>query len=72
MSVDRADLAGDIESRDRLLHRIEDALLDVVLGPALSVIYDRPSFDDVEGRILDRHHRLWRAFVIVVLAVFAE
>ena len=35
-----------------MLHRVEDALLDVVFGPALSVIHDRPSFDDIEGRIL--------------------
>ena len=72
MSVDRADFTGDVKPRDRFLHRIEDALLDVVLGPALSVIYDRPSFDDVERRILDGHHRFRRTFMVVVLAIFAE
>ena len=72
MSVNRADFAGDIKPRNRFLHRIKDALFDVVLGSALSVIHDRPSFDDVERRILDRHHRFWRAFVIVVLASFTE
>ena len=34
MSVDRADLSGDVKPRDRFLHRIEDALLNVVLRPA--------------------------------------
>jgi hypothetical protein len=35
MSVDRADLSGDVKPRDRFLHRIEDALLNVVLRPRL-------------------------------------
>jgi hypothetical protein len=35
MPVDRADFAGDVEARDRFFHRIEGALLDVVLRAAL-------------------------------------
>jgi hypothetical protein len=35
MPVDRADLSGDVEARNRFFHRVEDALLDVVLGPPL-------------------------------------
>src|SRR6266550_3449750 len=56
MTVDRTDLAGDVEARDRLFHRVEHALLDVVFGAALGVIDNRPSFHDVEGRIGDWHH----------------
>ena len=32
MAVNRADLAGDVEARDRSFHRFQDALIDVVLG----------------------------------------
>ena len=32
MAVDRADLAGDVEVRDRLFHRVEHALFGVSLG----------------------------------------
>ena len=55
MPVDRADLAGDVEARDRFFHRVEHALLDVVLGTALRVVDDGPGFHDVIRRIFDRH-----------------
>jgi hypothetical protein len=38
MAVDRADLAGDVEARDRLFHRVEHALFYVMLGAALGVV----------------------------------
>jgi hypothetical protein len=52
MPVDRANLAGDVEARDRFFHRIEDALFDVVLGAALGIVDDGPGFNDVERRVL--------------------
>ena len=72
MAIDRADLTGDVEARDRLFHRVEHALLDVVLGTALGVIDDRPGFHDVERPVLDRHHGFRRAFVVVILAFRAQ
>ena len=72
MAVDRAYFAGDVEARDGSLHRIEHALLDIVLGAALGIVDDRPGFHDIEGRILDRHHRPGRPLVILILPLFAE
>ena len=60
MSVDRADFAGDIKPRDRFLHRIEDALVDVVFGAALSVIQDCSGFYDIKWPLLNRHHAFRR------------
>src|SRR5678815_982294 len=53
MAVDRADLAGNVEARDRPFHRIEDALVDVMFGAALGVVDDGPGFHDVKGAGLD-------------------
>ena len=72
MTVDRADLAGDVEARDRFFHRVEDALLDVVLRAALGVVDDGPGFHDIKRSILDRHHGFGRAFVVFVCAFAAE
>ena len=48
MAVDRADLAGDVKARDRSLHRVEHALVDIVFGAALGVVDDGPGFHDIE------------------------
>ena len=63
MTVDRADFAGDVKSGDRLFHRVEHALLDVVLRAALRVIHDGPRFHDVEGWGFDRHLCIRRQFI---------
>jgi hypothetical protein len=71
MPVDRADLAGDVEARDRFFHRVENALIDVVLRAALRVVHDRPGFDNVKRPLGDRHHGFGRAFVVLVFAFAA-
>ena len=72
MAVNRTDLAGDVEPRDRSFHRVEHALLHVVFRAALGVVDDGPPFHDVVRRILDRHHGLRRPLVVFVLAFVAE
>ncbi len=63
MTADRADLAGDVEARDRFFHWVEHVLLDVVLRATLRVVYDRPSFHAVERRGFDRHLCVRRQFI---------
>src|SRR5580765_7506337 len=54
MAIDRTDLAGHVETRDRLLHGIQHSLLNVVLRTALRVVYDGPGFHDIKRRSPDR------------------
>src|SRR3972149_11043472 len=72
MAVDRADLSGDVEARDRFFHRVEDALPDIMLRAALGVVDDGPGFHDIKRRRGDGHHGFGRPFVVAVLASVAE
>ena len=71
MAVDRADLAGDVEARNRFFHRIQYSLLDIVLWAALGIVNDGPGFHAVEGWRSDRDHRFRGPSVICIVAFTA-
>src|SRR4249919_1408143 len=72
MAVDGADLAGHIKAGDRFFHRVKHSLLDVVLGAALGVVHDRPSFHHIEGWLSDRHYGFRGTLLVLVFAALAE
>src|SRR5262245_20279601 len=69
MREERAELAGSVETRDRLPERIEHALPLVMLGATLRIGEDWPDLHDIEGRLCDGEKRARRPPLIVVLLV---
>src|SRR5438132_4715223 len=72
MTVDRADLAGDVETRNGFLHGVQDALFSIVLRAALSIVDNGPSLNDIEGWSGDGHHGLRRAPEVFILPFAAK
>ena len=67
-----AELAGCIQSRDRLAKRVDDSLLRVMHRAALGVRHRRPHRRAIERRSLDAHHRALRPAEIGVGAGVAH
>src|SRR4029077_13178068 len=72
MAIDGTDFAGNVEPRNRFLHRVKHSLLDVVLRAALGIVHDGPSLHHIEGWLSDRHHGFRGALLVLIFAALAE